>query len=159
MRQVIVDASVAKKIGILNDDVNACLIACRSAQASFAQQQPSVRHLPPRGRAALLITVSFLTAAWATEIRASAEAQHAQLEAFASSLAASVPSGNGGGARPRQAAHRQISHSPRLMTPSFLPNGVHFGTRADAMKARELYAKAEAGGMKEAKQRLDVLRR
>jgi hypothetical protein len=45
------------------------------------------------------------------------------------------------------------------MTPSFLPNGEHFGTRADAMKARELYAKAEAGGMKEAKQRLDVLRR
>jgi len=99
MRQVIVDAPGVKKIGILNilsDDVNACAIARRSAQASFAHQQPAVRRLPPRGRTALLITVSFLAAAWASEIRASPEAQHAQSEVFASSLTASVPSGNGG---------------------------------------------------------------
>jgi len=33
-----------------------------------------------------------------------------------------------------------------------------FGTRGDAMKARELYTRAEAGGNKEAKQRRDTLR-
>jgi TPR repeat protein len=34
-----------------------------------------------------------------------------------------------------------------------------YGTRGDAAKARILYAKAQAGGIKEAKERLDSLRR
>src|SRR5262249_45607898 len=33
-----------------------------------------------------------------------------------------------------------------------------YGTRGDAMKALDLYAKAEAGGIMEAKERLDALR-
>jgi len=33
-----------------------------------------------------------------------------------------------------------------------------YGTRGEAAKAREHYAKAQAGGMREAKQRLDALR-
>jgi TPR repeat protein len=35
--------------------------------------------------------------------------------------------------------------------------GTH-GTRGEAAKARELYAKAQAGGIREAKDRLDALR-
>ena len=34
-----------------------------------------------------------------------------------------------------------------------------YGTRGDAAKARDLYAKAQAGGIKEATERLDALRR
>jgi hypothetical protein len=34
-----------------------------------------------------------------------------------------------------------------------------YGTRGDATKARDLYAKAQAGGIKEAKERFDALRR
>ena len=33
-----------------------------------------------------------------------------------------------------------------------------YGTRGDATKARELYAKAHAGGIQEAKDRFDALR-
>jgi TPR repeat protein len=33
-----------------------------------------------------------------------------------------------------------------------------YGTRGDAAKARDLYAKAQAGGIKEATERLDALR-
>jgi hypothetical protein len=42
--------------------------------------------------------------------------------------------------------------------PLILPQWGTYGTRGDAMKARTLYAKAEAGGVKEAKQRFDALR-
>jgi TPR repeat protein len=34
-----------------------------------------------------------------------------------------------------------------------------YGTRGDATRALDLYAKAEAGGINEAKERLDALRR
>jgi chromosome segregation ATPase len=43
--------------------------------------------------------------------------------------------------------------------PLVLPKWGTFGTRGDATRARDLYAKAEAGGIKEAKARLDALRR
>src|SRR5690242_20367592 len=39
-------------------------------------------------------------------------------------------------ARPREAAHRQISHSPKPMTRSFLPNGEHL-PRAATRRKRE----------------------
>ncbi|WGS21013.1 hypothetical protein [Bradyrhizobium sp. ISRA463] len=42
--------------------------------------------------------------------------------------------------------------------PLILPQWGTYGTRGDAPKARALYAKAEAGGVKEAKQRFDALR-
>ncbi|OKO78823.1 hypothetical protein AC630_18475, partial [Bradyrhizobium sp. AS23.2] len=42
--------------------------------------------------------------------------------------------------------------------PLILPQWGTYGTRGDATKARALYAKAEAGGVKEAKQRFDALR-
>ena len=44
------------------------------------------------------------------------------------------------------------------MIPSFSPRWGTYGTRGDAMKARELYAKAHAGGIQEAKDRLNALR-
>ncbi len=34
-----------------------------------------------------------------------------------------------------------------------------YGTRSEEAKARELYAKAHSGGIREAKERLDALRR
>lgn len=43
--------------------------------------------------------------------------------------------------------------------PLILPNRGTYGTRGDAAKARDLYAKAEAGGIKEAKARSEALRR
>jgi hypothetical protein len=43
--------------------------------------------------------------------------------------------------------------------PLILPRWGTYGTRGDATQARALYAKAEAGGIKEAKQRFDALRR
>jgi hypothetical protein len=43
--------------------------------------------------------------------------------------------------------------------PLILPKWGTYGTRGDATKARALYAKAEAGGIKQAKQRFDALRR
>jgi hypothetical protein len=43
--------------------------------------------------------------------------------------------------------------------PFILPKWGTYGTRGDATKARDLYAKAEAGGIKEAKERFDALRR
>jgi len=43
--------------------------------------------------------------------------------------------------------------------PLILPKWGTYGTRGDAMKARDLYAKAQAGGIKEARERLDALRR
>jgi TPR repeat protein len=43
--------------------------------------------------------------------------------------------------------------------PLILPRWRTYGTRGDAAKARDLYAKAETGGIKEAKQRSDALRR
>jgi chromosome segregation ATPase len=43
--------------------------------------------------------------------------------------------------------------------PLVLPRWGTFGTRGDALKAQGLYAKAEAGGIKEAKERADALRR
>jgi TPR repeat protein len=43
--------------------------------------------------------------------------------------------------------------------PLILPRWGTYGTRGDATKARALYAKAEAGGIKEAKLRFDALRR
>ncbi|WP_426438755.1 hypothetical protein [Bradyrhizobium genosp. P] len=43
--------------------------------------------------------------------------------------------------------------------PLILPQWGTYGTRGDATKARALYAKAEAGGIKEARQRSDALRR
>jgi hypothetical protein len=43
--------------------------------------------------------------------------------------------------------------------PLILPKWGTYGTRGDATKARDLYAKAEAGGIKEAKARSDALRR
>ncbi|HEV3500959.1 MAG TPA: hypothetical protein VGZ92_11605 [Bradyrhizobium sp.] len=43
--------------------------------------------------------------------------------------------------------------------PRILPRWGTYGTRGDATKARDLYAKAEAGGIKEAKARFDSLRR
>jgi hypothetical protein len=43
--------------------------------------------------------------------------------------------------------------------PLVLPRWRTYGTRGDAAKARDLYAKAETGGIKEAKQRSDALRR
>ena len=43
--------------------------------------------------------------------------------------------------------------------PLILPKWGTYGTRGDATKARDLYAKAEAGGIKEAKARFDALRR
>ena len=42
--------------------------------------------------------------------------------------------------------------------PSILSKWGTFGTRGDAMKALDLYAKARAGGITEAKERLDALR-
>jgi TPR repeat protein len=42
--------------------------------------------------------------------------------------------------------------------PLILPKWGTFGTRGDVDKARELYGKAEAGGNKQAKQRLNALR-
>ena len=42
--------------------------------------------------------------------------------------------------------------------PLILPQWGTYGTRGDVTKARALYAKAEAGGVKEAKQRVDALR-
>ena len=41
--------------------------------------------------------------------------------------------------------------------PLILPRWGTYGTRADVTKARDLYAKAEAGGIKEAKERSDAL--
>lgn len=43
--------------------------------------------------------------------------------------------------------------------PLILPNFGTYGTHGDATKARDLYAQAEAGGIKEAKARFDALRR
>jgi TPR repeat protein len=43
--------------------------------------------------------------------------------------------------------------------PRILPKWGTYGTRGDAKKARDLYAKAEAEGIKEAKERVDALRR
>jgi hypothetical protein len=43
--------------------------------------------------------------------------------------------------------------------PLTLPNFATYGTRGDATKARDLYAQAEAGGIKEAKARFEALRR
>jgi septal ring factor EnvC (AmiA/AmiB activator) len=43
--------------------------------------------------------------------------------------------------------------------PLILPKWGTYGTRGDAARARDLYAKAEAGGIKEAKERVDALRR
>ncbi|WP_271565287.1 hypothetical protein [Bradyrhizobium sp. CCBAU 11386] len=43
--------------------------------------------------------------------------------------------------------------------PLILPNFGTYGTRGDATKARDLYAQAEAGGIKEAKARFEALRR
>ncbi len=43
--------------------------------------------------------------------------------------------------------------------PLILPKWGTYGTRGDATKARALYAKAQAGGIKEATERLDALRR
>jgi hypothetical protein len=43
--------------------------------------------------------------------------------------------------------------------PLILPKWGTYGTRGDATKARDLYARAEAGGIKEAKARFDALRR
>jgi hypothetical protein len=43
--------------------------------------------------------------------------------------------------------------------PLTLPNFGTYGTRGDATKARDLYAQAEAGGIKEAKARFEALRR
>ncbi|WP_245283830.1 hypothetical protein [Bradyrhizobium sp. Cp5.3] len=43
--------------------------------------------------------------------------------------------------------------------PRILSTWGTYGTRGDATKARDLYAKAEAGGIKEAKARFDALRR
>lgn len=43
--------------------------------------------------------------------------------------------------------------------PLILPNFGTYGTHGDAIKARDLYAQAEAGGIKEAKARFDALRR
>jgi hypothetical protein len=42
--------------------------------------------------------------------------------------------------------------------PSILPKWGTYGTRADAIKARDLYAKADAGGIKQAKARFEALR-
>jgi hypothetical protein len=42
--------------------------------------------------------------------------------------------------------------------PLILPKWGTYGTRGDATKARDLYAKAEAGGIKEAKERFEALR-
>jgi TPR repeat protein len=41
--------------------------------------------------------------------------------------------------------------------PAILSTWKTFGTRGDAKKARELYAKAQAGGIQYAKDRLDAL--
>jgi hypothetical protein len=43
--------------------------------------------------------------------------------------------------------------------PLILPRWGAYGTRGDALKAQSLYAKAEAGGIKEAKERADALRK
>jgi TPR repeat protein len=43
--------------------------------------------------------------------------------------------------------------------PLVLPKWGTYGTRSDAARARDLYAKAEAGGIKEAKVRLEALAR
>jgi TPR repeat protein len=43
--------------------------------------------------------------------------------------------------------------------PLILPRWGAYGIRGDATKARDLYAKAQAGGIKEAKERSDALRR
>jgi len=43
--------------------------------------------------------------------------------------------------------------------PLILPNFGTYGTRGDATRARDLYAQAEAGGIKEAKARFEALRR
>ncbi|OPY94485.1 hypothetical protein A5906_13000 [Bradyrhizobium sacchari] len=43
--------------------------------------------------------------------------------------------------------------------PLILPNFGTFGTQGDSTKARDLYARAEAGGIKEAKARYEALRR
>jgi hypothetical protein len=43
--------------------------------------------------------------------------------------------------------------------PLILPKWGTYGTQGDAMKAQALYAKAEAGGIREAKERFDALRR
>jgi hypothetical protein len=43
--------------------------------------------------------------------------------------------------------------------PLILPNFGTYGTHGDATKARDLYARAEAGGIKEAKARFEALRR
>ncbi len=43
--------------------------------------------------------------------------------------------------------------------PLMLPKWGTFGTRGDATKARDLYARAQAGGIKEAKERFEALRR
>jgi hypothetical protein len=43
--------------------------------------------------------------------------------------------------------------------PLILPSFGTYGTRGDATKAQDLYAQAEAGGIKEAKARFEALRR
>jgi hypothetical protein len=43
--------------------------------------------------------------------------------------------------------------------PLILPNFRTYGTQGDLTKARTLYARAEAGGIKEAKARFEALRR
>jgi TPR repeat protein len=43
--------------------------------------------------------------------------------------------------------------------PLVLPKWGTYGTRGDASKAQTLYAKAQAGGIKEAKERFEALRR
>ena len=59
---------------------------------------------------------------------------------------------------PTPGTPRLIATLPGVVATT-VPKWGTFGTRGDATRALDLYAKAEAGGIKEAKERLDALRR
>jgi len=101
----------------------------------------------------------------ATEQPAAAEAQGspetARLLARASAL---LGQGNIGAARTvlERAAETGSAQASFMLAetydPLVLSTWKTYGTRGDATKARELYAKAHAGGIQEAKDRSDALR-
>ena len=101
----------------------------------------------------------------AMEQPAAAEAQDnpeaAKLIARASAL---LGQGNIGAARIvlERAAETGSAQASFMLAETYDPNILSawgtYGTRGEATKARELYAKAHAGGIQEAKERFDALR-
>ena len=61
------------------------------------------------------------------------------------------------------AAEKDIAQASFMLAETYDPAVLSawgtYGTRGEAAKARELYAKAHRGGIREAKERLDALRR